>query len=193
MDASQRRMLQETRQAGLFGIGISDIINVGKGVVDVFKGGSRRPTSRPGQSLVPIPSLPQGRGPCPAGAFRVGDNCVDPRRALPGGKPMISPAAADQFGAAVVGAFGIPALEPQVIPTTRMRCPKGTVLGEDDLCYNKGSIPVKYRKWRPGPKPVVSRADQKAIQRADRARKRLVSLTKKAGAHASLTKPRTRK
>jgi len=70
-----------------------------------------------------------------------------------------------------MGAFGVPGIEPseEVVPT--LRCPPGTVLGRDEICYRKGSIPPQFRKWRPAPKPFISGGDRKCLLRADRLRK----------------------
>jgi len=68
-------------------------------------------------------------------------------------------------------------------------CPTGYALAIDGVCYPKSQIPKQLRKWKPEPRPVVSRSDQKAITRSAAAKKRLVKITKAAGAHASLTKP----
>jgi len=78
---------------------------------------------------------------------------------------------ADIFGEAVVGAFGVPGLVPAFDSVPTLRCPPGTVLGRDDVCYRKGSIPMQFRKWRPGPKPFLSGGDRKCLLRADRLRK----------------------
>jgi len=78
---------------------------------------------------------------------------------------------ADIFGEAVVGAFGVPGLVPAFESVPTLRCPAGTVLGRDDICYRKGSIPVQFRKWRPAPKPFISGGDRKCLLRADRLRK----------------------
>lgn len=91
-----------------------------------------------------------------------------------------------QFGAA-------PALPGAVKPQSKnvriRRCPKGYALAQDGNCYPKSMLPRGFRAWKPDPKPVVSRSDQKAIQRADRARDRLVKITKASGAWASRTRP----
>lgn len=150
-------------------------------------------------SDVPDVGMPGGTsllGGCPPGYRRASDGGCAPtlttsvQAALPGGASGSYPSGSD-YGGAVMGAFGVPALQPAVVTQTVRRCPPGAVLGRDGLCYTKGSIPPKYRAYRPKPKPVVSRADFKAIQRADRARKRLINLTKKAGAFASMKKPST--
>lgn len=106
-----------------------------------------------------------------AGPSRSGTNLATRARA---GMPMIGPIA----------------VEPEVMQVSRRDCPPSYVLAIDGLCYPRQMVPARFREWKPAPRPVVSRADQKAIQRAARAKKRLVNLTKKAGAHASLTKPR---
>lgn len=89
----------------------------------------------------------------------------------------------------------VPGLGPQgVQPDVENRqvrvCPPGYVLGEDGLCYSKKLLPKQFREHKPDPRPAVSSSDVKAIRKADRAKKRLVKLTKQAGAHASMSKPR---
>jgi len=78
-------------------------------------------------------------------------------RTLPGGQAGTM---ADVFGEAVLGAFGMPALVPAQVGTINggpiLRCPLGAVLGKDNLCYQKGNIPIKFRKWRPSRKPPIS-------------------------------------
>lgn len=75
--------------------------------------------------------------------------------------------------------------------TTRRfsKCDRGYALAMDGYCYPRAMLPRWARKWKPEYRPVVSRADQKAIRRADGARKRLVKLTKASGAFASMHKP----
>lgn len=130
------------------------------------------------------PSMPS----CPSGTVRIGDACVSPGDVFPGGAPFTSAAG----GQAVQGGFGLPALTPVQESRIRRRCPDGFVLGKDNLCYPRQILPrrSKFRKWRPAARPAVTAGDVKAIRRADRARRRLVELTKDAGAHASLTRPR---
>ena len=63
------------------------------------------------------------------------------------------------------------------------------VLGRDGLCYPPGMLHASQRLNKKRARPPVTAADARAIRRADRARKRLVKLTKKSGAYASMTKP----
>lgn len=72
------------------------------------------------------------------------------------------------------------------------KCPKGFVLAFNDMCYPKQMLPRSFRKWKPAPRPAVSRRDQRAIRQADRARKRLIKLTKQSGAYAAEHKPKPR-
>jgi len=109
--------------------------------------------------------LPGARADCPGG-FRVdprSGDCIQigfrgaVERALPFGQ---TGTLADEFGEAVVGAFGMPALIPAQVGEIQgrpiLRCPRGAVLGKDSLCYQKGVIPIKFRKWRPARKPPIS-------------------------------------
>lgn len=128
---------------------------------------------------------------CPQGYYRVGNQCVSPGDAWPGGNPVITPvtngSAPSGGGQYYQTGLGF-AVAPATMTTTRLRCPGGMVLGRDNLCYEK--LSNQYRKW-PHHKPYITRADYKAISRADRARKKLVRLTKRSGAYAAMRKPST--
>jgi len=124
-------------------------------------------------------------------------------RMIPGGGTGTLPGPGG-VGTPVVGSFGIPALLPMQVGTiTRndgvvspiLRCRAGMVLGKDDLCYVRSTLPRGFRKHPPAPKPPISGSDAKAIRRADSARKRVASLAKKSGftckiAGAASPKPR---
>lgn len=118
-----------------------------------------------------------GPAPCPDGKIRVGDACVAPGDAFPGGDPFITGAG----GQAVEGAFGMPGITPTVEQRTHRSCPEGMVLGKDDLCYPKAVLSrrSRFRKWRQPPRPKVSHADWKAIRKAERIKDKLKDLTKK--------------
>lgn len=87
-------------------------------------------------------------------------------------------------GVAVMGAFGIPAMQPVVVGNIGgspiRRCMAGAVLGKDDLCYMKGSIPRQFRKWRPAAKPPMSAADAKALRRIGTLQNKVKGLAKSA-------------
>lgn len=105
-------------------------------------------------------------------------------RTLPGGAPgMLT----DQYGPAVMGAFGKPALVPAQVGTIMrqdgsvgpvLRCPAGMVLGKDDLCYAKSSITKADRKWKPSPKPPMTASDAKALRRIGTLQKKIKRLAK---------------
>lgn len=118
--------------------------------------------------------------PCPEGQQRIGNRCVrvDFGAIVPGGEPFISTQTAG--GVATIGAFGIPAIQPDIVGERNGRpirsCPPGAVLGKDDLCYMKGSIPRQFRKWKPAPRPVFSAADAKALRRIGTLQKKVKKL-----------------
>jgi len=81
---------------------------------------------------------------------------------------------------AVQGAFGLAAMAPFAMQRVHLDCPKGMVLGRDDLCYPKQVLRrnSKFRKWRSGPRPPVSAADAKMIRRLGAARAAVERLAK---------------
>ena len=94
------------------------------------------------------------------------------------------------YGDAVMGLFGVPALRPAIVgqrtnargETVPIRqCPPGVVLGKDNLCYAKGSIPNKMRKWPKAAKPPITAADAKAIRKAASAKNRVKKLAGSVG------------
>ena len=90
------------------------------------------------------------------------------------------------YGAAVMGRYGS-ALEPGQRPSTRMLCPRGTVLGNDNLCYNK--IANKDRKWPKGRAPLLTGGERNAISKAARASRKIQSTTKQLQKLGMLPKP----
>jgi len=105
------------------------------------------------------------------------------QRFLPGGQTGTLPQMprSNGYGNAVVGSFGVPALQPAQASSVALRCPPGAVLGKDNLCYQKGSIPAQFRKWRPARKPPISAKDWKALQTADRVKNKAKNIAGKAG------------
>lgn len=73
-------------------------------------------------------------------------------------------------GQAVAGAFGMPAIMPDAEPITRLDCPAGMVLGRDNLCYPKEVLrrDSKFRKWRPGMRPILTGGERRGIAKARR-------------------------
>jgi hypothetical protein len=109
------------------------------------------------------------------------------QRLIPGGATGTQ---ADIYGDAVVGSFGIPAIVPAIVGQVSdkngntkpiQRCPPGAVLGKDNLCYMKGSIPRQFRKWKPAPRPVMSAKDAKAIRSIGRLQSKVKKLAGDVG------------
>jgi len=131
--------------------------------------------------------LPVAMSPCTPPLVECKQNCVSPnsdfgRRCLesigvrvgngetfPGGTPV---------GDAVNGRYGA-ALEPGVMQINRSVCLKGMTLGNDGLCYNKGSISNKERMWPRGRRPLLTGGDMRAIAIAARAGTKLEGATKR--------------
>lgn len=139
-----------------------------------FGGGTRggETTGSPG-------TQPTGYGPqsfatgCPTGYTWSNGQCVKTgvsgwvQRTIPGGQTGTLPSSG--YGAAVMGGFGIPAMEPAVVGQTQygpiLRCPTGAVLGKDNLCYQKGTITNKQRKWPKGPRPLLTGGEMKTLRK----------------------------
>ena len=105
-----------------------------------------------------------GSGPCEGGEVRdATGNCVQfqttsPREMQEGGFE------------AVAGAFGMPAFAPARRDVLTWTCPTGMVLGRDNLCYPKQVLrrDSKFRKWRPGMRPVLTGGERRGISKARR-------------------------
>ena len=148
------------------------------------------------QSFAPVSKLrgaaTAGRG-CPTGFKLVRGRCVRRgvggtlQRLIPGGETGVL---SDEFGNAVMGGFGVAALEPAMVGNiTRrdgtqgviLRCPRGTILAIDNLCYNKSVLPVKFRKWRPAPKGPISAKDWRTVKTFDSVQKKVKTLASDSG------------
>jgi len=137
----------------------------------------------------PCPGIGSVRGP--------GGTCIQLGDLFPGGAPAVIPRPevgtmnggdlVEVGGEAVIGAFGMPAMTPDIVGAVMdangnlnpiRRCPAG-VLGKDNLCYLK--IPNSFRKWPRAARPPVSGSDAKCIRRAASATKRVERLAKSVG------------
>lgn len=136
-----------------------------------------------GTSVLPYSDqVPAGKG-CKAG-FVLGPDGVCYAQGSPGYGDVVG------GGGAQMGVFGAPAVQPRAVGQISndrgevkpiLRCPGGTVLGKDNLCYAKGSIPNKLRKWPKAPRPPITRRDAVAIRRAESARNRVKKLAGDVG------------
>lgn len=161
-------------------LGIGDVFGIIKKGVEIVKGLGGDDDDDRGRGFTPPVSVTPS---CSPGFVWNGSQCVRSgargaiERALPGGR---TGTAADIYGDAVLGAWGIPALVPAQVGTiTRndgssgpiYRCPRRMVLGEDNLCYRKGSIPNARRKHPRGTRPFLTGGDRKCLMRAARLKK----------------------
>ncbi len=115
---------------------------------------------------------------CPTGYRWDGNRCVKTgivgtiQQWVPGGQTGVLPEAVPEvgYGEAVIGAFGVPAMVPAQVGQTQygpiLRCPTGAVLGKDNLCYQKGTISNKQRKWPKPARPLLTGGDMKTLRRA---------------------------
>lgn len=107
------------------------------------------------------------------------------QRTLPGGATGML-----QGGTPVVGGFGRPGVTPAQVGTITdrmgmvkpiLRCPTGFVLGKDEICYVKSTIPAGFRKWKPKKRPPISAKDWRAMQVSERVQKKVKEVASKAG------------
>jgi len=169
---------------GRIGAAIGGLITGGPlGAIGGFIGGGRRePTTPDPRFTGSQPGLGLGFGPstttCGFGQRR------DPNTGLCktffGSQPGFD-RGREGPGEAVAGGFNMPAFVPDVVGTiTRidgsagpiLRCPRGTVLATDDLCYAKGTKGLAaHRKWPMGTRPFLSGGDVKCLRRANTLRR----------------------
>jgi hypothetical protein len=137
---------------------------------------------------IPIGGL--GGGGVPGGGTDIGQHIpgMVPEgfacRTIPSGEKVCDM----EFGAAVMGRFGA-ALQPAQGNTWINRCPTGTVLGKDGLCYNKRDISNSERKWPKGRAPLLTGGQMRAIGIASTAAKKLERTTKRLQGMGMMKKP----
>lgn len=109
------------------------------------------------------------------------------QRFLPGGQTgtlpqvQIGQEMPDAFGGAVMGAFGKPALQPAQASGVSLRCPRGMVLGKDNLCYGKNQINAGDRKWRPSKRAKISAAEWRTLSKANSVKNKAKEVASAAG------------
>lgn len=104
------------------------------------------------------------QGPCPTGYEYRNGQCEkvgiigDIQRFLPGGATGTLPA--------VQGGIMPGAVAPDILQTTRSKCPKGMVLGYDGWCYHKAALSNKQRMYPRGRRPLLTGGEMKTLSRA---------------------------
>lgn len=191
---------------GAIGFATGGPAGAAAGIVSSLAGGRDRPAppadtritggGRAGTMLPAVVNLGftggSGSGGCPGlTQVRVGERCVDLTALPPGGRPATYAAQ----GTAVPGAFGLPAFQPMAEERRMLKCPRGTVLGMDDLCYPKQVLSRRsqWRKWKGAPRPPISNAHVRAIRLRGQALDRIGELAKDAGLHVTKGAPPRRK
>jgi len=175
--------------AGFFGDLLGGALNIatslipGGGIVKDIGGGLLGTIIGSGQK-------PGAGADCPPG-FRVDPNtgrCLQEgfggtiRRALPGGETGLLPTGpVPGGGVTLMGSFGVPAIQPTQMVSQRLDCPAGFLLGMDNLCYAKGTLPRQFRKWKPSRKPPISAKDWRALQVSARVEKKVKRIAATAG------------
>jgi len=99
-----------------------------------------------------------------------------PRRPAPrttSRRAAAGPVFGDGFGEAVLGQFGA-ALVPEEVTVITRRCPRGSVIATDGLCYNK-PFPNHHREWPRGTRPLLTGGQVRALDKAAAARTRITS------------------
>jgi len=112
--------------------------------------------------------------------------CVSPD------SPFGQGALADQFGEAVNGRYGA-GLLPAVRMTDTRTCPRGSVLGNDGVCYNKRDLKNSEREWPRGQRPLLTGGEMRAIRIAAGAAKKLQVKTKQLQSLGMLKRPTSRR
>jgi len=96
------------------------------------------------------------------------------------------------MGGAVMGQFGV-GLEPGFETIERAVCLPGMILGMDDLCYNRGAITNKQRRWPKGRAPLLTGGERSAITKAAGAARKIERTTKQLQKMGMIKKPSPRR
>ena len=151
------------------------------GAVSGFVSGGQRavPVTRP--PAFPFqPSRPAAPA-CDPGFVMTSRGCVPifsgrvPKKGFEGFKERLLPfgeTGFEQFGEAVMGQYGA-AIQPATFSQETLQCPRGTVLGTDNLCYNRRDIRNSERKWPRGRRPLLTGGEMRCISIASAAAKKL--------------------
>lgn len=161
----------------------NSVAGIVEGVLGGGGGGSEPETGDP---AIPGFDAGSGTGTCPAGTVRIPFlGCVNaPGGETTGGGMVIS------GGEAVNGRYGA-AIAPQQRQRTRLRCPRGMVLGKDNLCYDH--LPNRDRKWPKARRPLLTGGDLNAITRASQAANRMKKQQRRLQKLGLLKKPSSRR
>lgn len=161
--------------AGLPDSALGTLGDIGRGL---FEEGVRRFGERGRRTKKGVKSFAE-EGPCPglSSIFVPGVGCVNLTDVLPGGDPAVTGTVGlngfgEDFGRPVAGLFGV-GVTPRVDVQTVRRCPPGTALGKDGICYTGLSRNSPKRLHPMGLKPLLTGGDRMAIRTAGAAARKL--------------------
>jgi len=187
-----KQRARDIRQGGGFNGGFAPIIT------DAPGGFFDRQACNPGFEWNGVACVPIRRG---SGIVEIPgrSNCPPNTVWDPGVRACVSPssefgqgALADQFGEAVNGRYGA-GLLPAVRMTDTRTCPRGSVLGNDGVCYNKRDLKNSEREWPRGQRPLLTGGEMRAIRIAAGAAKKLQVKTKQLQSLGMLKRPTSRR
>jgi len=176
MDALSESFVHRRIIGGLGGLLAGGPIGAAVGFLTADTGGAAAAEA----PRAPRPSF--AADPCPGGFQIPGTNRCFETPIVPQVAPGTSTALVPVADVSQ-GIFGALSTLPAVVNSQRLMCPRGLVLGKDNRCYAKGTIPAKLRKWRPATRPPVTAADARAIRRAAATKARVKKLATSVGLH----------
>lgn len=117
-----------------------------------------------------------------SGKCKVGGISGAVQRTLPGGQTgYVEPTGNWQ----PTQAYGTTGIIPQSVATSRLECPRGYVLyGKEpgmEVCFPRGMLPNKMRKWPKSPNPALSAQDMKTLRRIGTLQKKIKRVSGLAG------------
>jgi len=117
---------------------------------------------------------------------RVGGFRGAAQRFLPGGATGFTRA-----GEAVMGQYGV-AMEPEIEDRMVRLCLPGMILGKDGLCYNRGDISNKERRYPKGTRPLGTPGEMACLRKAASFGRRMENTVKRMQKIGVLSKPKGR-
>jgi len=120
---------------------------------------------------------------CPEGTVTTESGCVSPVSPR-GQREGLSTAVLGQYGAGVL---------PTRFDVMTFDCPRGMVLGTDEICYNRKDISNKERKWPRGTRPLGTAGEMAALRKAAAFGRRMEGAVKRMQKIGVLKKPAPRR
>jgi len=160
---------------------------IGGGLGAILSGGN--PITAAGRGFIGGGNRSRFAASCPAGFEMVNGRCQRSgftgatQRFLPGGQTGFLPQ-----GEAVMGQYGA-AMVPVRVESEVLDCLPGMILGKDELCYNKGDISNKERKWPKGRRPLGTPGEMAALAKAASFGRRMETTVKRMQKIGVLKKP----